>query len=283
MGRGFVKILVMGLVAFVNVMYWLIIYIKLYHGNLFYSSQMALLFWFPCILVLVGIFVAIRKLFQYQELQDHINFMTSMNDLRERQKSNIEMSILNDQYKQEQNIQELKEILDLLENNHYEEAKSKFKHFHQQSQYSEYIQYCDNTYINAILYNKIAIAKELNITINYDILLPKNDDLDIIDLPTIIFNLLDNAIEASQKAENKYISLRIRYSDKYISIYQKNANTEKMKEEISGLRGYGLKIIEEVVNKYDGYCEWQDNHTDFESRIMIKYKKGDFTYENSDC
>ena len=139
--------------------------------------------------------------------------------------------------------------------------------------------YCSNTYINAVLYNKLNKAKSLDIKVNYNIFLPNKDNLDILDLPTILFNILDNAIRANTNSNNhdRYIDLRINYNETYIIIYLNNSIDESSNvETINRLdRGYGLEIVESIVRKYDGNCVWESNRNHFDSKIILKYNLGE--------
>lgn len=275
------KILISVLTILLSFVFWNTIFIMHFFPNSDYSLLSTILLWSTLILFFIIIALIIKKLFLHQKLQYQINLINEVNALKQRQKKNIELSIANDNLELEKKINQLNTVLHLLKNNNFEDAKNSFNDLYVDINSKENINYCNNSYINAILYNKKSLAKQFNIIINHNIKLPEKDDLDIIDLPTIVFNILDNAIEACKYTYCPQIYLNIKYNDRYISIYQKNTNDKKNNEEIRGLHGYGLTIIEEIVKKYDGTCHWQDFENYYESIIMIKYKKEDFSYEFS--
>ena len=65
--------------------------------------------------------------------------------------------------------------------------------------------------IDSIVNYKFTRAEEIGISVDSEITIPNNLNLNSNDLVAILGNLLDNAIEASSKAENKYIKFRTSY------------------------------------------------------------------------
>lgn len=246
------KTCIMIFTGFIYFIFWLIMYVRLFYFEQFYSSIVSMLFWVPLALIIVIMVMIIKKLYQYQELQYKVDFMKQMDQLRKKQKDNIQLSIANDNLKLERNLSQLQIIAQFLRQNEYQKAKENFQSLYEGLKLDKTTYYCHNAYINAVLYHKKSLAEQFGITIIYDIKLPEKDDLDIIDLPTIIFNILDNAIEVNKQNKNGQIYLSMKYNEKYISIYQRNSNSHKEKEDFQGIHGYGLKIIEEIVEKYDG-------------------------------
>lgn len=265
-------ILISLLFGFILFMFWLIVYIRLFYSKLFFNLFASMLFWLPCVLTIIILIIVIIKLIHYQNDKDKITMIKGIEKLRKNQKDNIQMTIINDQKEQDKRLLQLQKIQQALKAGNYKEAKELFSLDYDKVKKNKSIHYCDNAYVNAVLYNKKIIAKEMGIKMTYNIMLPKEDELDVIDLPAVLFNILDNAIRACQNSDDKYINLQIKYNQQYLSIYQKNASSLKKEEEIQGLHGYGLQIVEEIVGKYDGICTWDDHDDYFESKIMLKYK-----------
>lgn len=233
------------------------------------------------LIVIIFMIMIIKKLYLFQKLEYKVQLVKEMNELKEKQKKDIELSIQKEDDKMQKNLEILKDISILLKNDQFTAAQKKFMLLYDGIQNKETVYYCNNSYVNAILYNKKLLASQFNISINYDIQLPENNDLEIIDLPAILFNILDNGINACKKINQSQIDLMIKYNNKYISIYQKNNNSDPFENKEQNLHGYGLKIVEEIVDKYDGICEWTNSEDYFESRIMLKYKREDFNDEIS--
>ncbi|WP_262421809.1 ATP-binding protein [Bacillus aquiflavi] len=114
-------------------------------------------------------------------------------------------------------------------------------------------------------------------------------DIKTIDLIKILSNLIDNALDATMEVPENERKLCVkcdRTSDHYLLrvtntgtpipvksadlIFQKGYSTKHLKE--GQVRGYGLYIVKEVVDKYRGTITFQSekNRTTFEVSIPIK-------------
>lgn len=131
--------------------------------------------------------------------------------------------------------------------------------------------------VDSIVNYKFTTAEEAGIAVNSEIAIPYDLDLPSNDLVAILGNLLDNAIEASSKAENKYINFRIEYDKGTIIIvlinsFDGNLNVEgniykTTKQDDSAMHGIGLRSIKSVIDKYNG--EMKISHTDNEFSVKI--------------
>ncbi|WP_243858678.1 GHKL domain-containing protein [Dorea longicatena] len=81
-------------------------------------------------------------------------------------------------------------------------------------------------------------------------------------------NLLDNAIEACEKINDKKRWIKIKIKKKNLLLYIEIANAlEEMPKQIqkefvsnkkdNGLHGYGMKNIQDIIKKYDGIFEYK--------------------------
>ena len=81
-------------------------------------------------------------------------------------------------------------------------------------------------------------------------------------------NLLDNALEACEKINDKKRWIKIKIKKKNLLLYIEIANAlEEMPKQIqkefvsnkkdNGLHGYGMKNIQDIVKKYDGIFEYK--------------------------
>ncbi|OOM16685.1 sensor histidine kinase [Clostridium saccharobutylicum] len=136
--------------------------------------------------------------------------------------------------------------------------------------------YTDNIPINAILNAKINQGELYGIQWELDVKVPKDLNIDIRDIGTVLGNILDNAIEASSMLEkgDKLINVIIHCKNNNMSIYIKNPknisgtaiNTWKKDKENHGI---GLKSVKKIVNKYNGIITCEDKNTDYEVNIMM--------------
>ncbi len=137
--------------------------------------------------------------------------------------------------------------------------------------------FCDNRIIDTVLFDKSNLAKKYSIKIIDDIIINEISDIDDFDLCRIFINLLDNAINATKnysgnKEKNIYISCK--ESDKYIYVKCINPTSLNIKttDKNSTLHGYGLKIIEDITEKYNGTFNTKNLDNTFIALISLKKK-----------
>lgn len=114
--------------------------------------------------------------------------------------------------------------------------------------------------INAIVASKQKIIRDQNIQFTHLISLPKGMDIDSMDIAVIVGNILDNAIEACQKVENKrMIHIIVRQYQSYLCIKVENSSRAellnkdlKTTKENPDAHGVGLETICSIVKKYGG-------------------------------
>ncbi|WAW15026.1 sensor histidine kinase [Peptostreptococcus equinus] len=126
-----------------------------------------------------------------------------------------------------------------------------------------------NFIADVVINDKIEDMDANNINYDIKVALPKETSLDNYELSSILFNTIDNAIEASLnlKEEDRKIIIRAELCGDYIkyAIYNnfkecssnenKDISKRKYAEKNSLSRGYGLKIVEDIVSKYGGHMK----------------------------
>ncbi|WP_240516032.1 GHKL domain-containing protein [Candidatus Izimaplasma bacterium ZiA1] len=135
-----------------------------------------------------------------------------------------------------------------------------------------------NVNLDAILNSKISLAIKNDIEVNYKAVVPKKLTVSDIDLCVLIGNLIDNAVEANEKIKDipKFIRVYIGIFKKQLYISVSNATNEvvkKMDEEYistkRGNHGHGLKRINLIVNKYDGYLNRKNEPGVFVTEVLL--------------
>ena len=140
-----------------------------------------------------------------------------------------------------------------------------------------------NTEIAAVISNNadayaLTRAKDNGIEVHLNVALPEELKIRDTDLCIVIGNLLENAIEASKKEENKRIKLRINRSNEYICMLVSNLYNGEIKKGHSGYysrkrdfkdTGIGLSSVSAVVEKYDGRMEVDHTNGEFNVFIMM--------------
>lgn len=137
--------------------------------------------------------------------------------------------------------------------------------------------YCEDNLILAILESKRMLAKHAGIQVDYQIFLPEKSVIQPADLSSVLFNILDNAIEAcrSSGSEEPHLSLSLTSSKGFLSVLVRNSkNPQEVFDHTttkndSFYHGLGLSIIEDICHKYDGSWQWNDCGNTFESVILL--------------
>lgn len=138
--------------------------------------------------------------------------------------------------------------------------------------------YSHNKMIDLVIYNKVQIMREKGIKDIVDVTLCENMNIVDIDIVTLLFNILDNAIEACDKIENsKFINIKI--FEKYNCIYIEVINSKSPHVIVDNLKttkddpmnhGIGITIIKNIVRKYKGDVLFEDNINTFRVKLFLK-------------
>ena len=140
--------------------------------------------------------------------------------------------------------------------------------------------YCKNSLINAIIISKSKICDKQGIRLSAEIKIPEALNILDTDICRILVNILDNAIEANEKEEkNKFIDLSIKENDGFIYLSTRNpfsgenigSTTKENKKE----HGYGLRILNDFAQKYDGYFKAESQSNTLSSLVVLKNEYSD--------
>lgn len=136
-----------------------------------------------------------------------------------------------------------------------------------------------NLQLDSILNAKLAIAEKGHIRIHCDASIPPQLHVSDLDLCVILGNLLDNAIESCRKIKDpdeRFIRVYIGILKKQLYISITNATSETVKQRTDhyfttkrGDHGHGLKRVDQVVKKYDGYLNRQNEPGVFATEIVL--------------
>jgi sensor histidine kinase regulating citrate/malate metabolism len=137
-----------------------------------------------------------------------------------------------------------------------------------------------NTAFDSIINYKLHGAKEKGITLDVVVTIPTKINVDVVDTITILGNLLDNAIEATQNTADKRIFLKVNFNKSRVVInventfggevkYKDNAIVSTKK---GGGHGYGLKNVQKSVDNYNGFLEVNHGKGVFSVDVILYVK-----------
>lgn len=136
-----------------------------------------------------------------------------------------------------------------------------------------------NTSIDSIINYKMNLASAKGISTEVNIEVPSDMPIRPEDMVVVIGNILDNAIEAVNRAGiNGYIYLDIKYKKGNMFIVCKNSfdgivniksNSIYTRKTDDIYHGLGLKSVEDVVKKYDGAIDFEYTDKEFKVNIIM--------------
>lgn len=181
---------------------------------------------------------------------------------------------------QTKTIQKLMVFQSFLEQGMYKQADAAIKDLNQTFQKERFHPYCQNNLLQAILEGKRIRAEQNHIQVSYEILLPENLSIATTDISSIFFNLLDNAIEACNASGHPSPAIRLsaNISNGFLTIYMHNTKnplqkfTHRTTKSESFSHGYGLSIIEDICQRYNGSYQWIDHGDIFDSIVLLQYE-----------
>ncbi|MBU3212063.1 sensor histidine kinase [Clostridium algidicarnis] len=137
-----------------------------------------------------------------------------------------------------------------------------------------------NVMMDAILNSKISIMKRHNIEVDFKAVLPEDLKISDVDLCVMVSNLLENAIEACVQVPVDGRFIRI-YTEVYGSqFYMSIQNSSKDNLDFNarnyisnkrGEHGFGMKRVQLLVDKYNGFLNLQNEPGIFASEITIPF------------
>ena len=170
----------------------------------------------------------------------------------------------------------------LEEGEHNLEIKELLDSSAQKLQSTSMKRYCENSIVNAILTIKSSNAKEKNISVESECGIPEEIGIEMIDLCSLFTNLLDNAIEACEKSEDvlqKEISIHAGVRGGYLTVKTENTYSQPVLREKGKFltskadqvnHGYGLKLIDDIIRKYEGNLKIDTQDGVFRVVAMLK-------------
>ena len=168
----------------------------------------------------------------------------------------------------------------ILDDEHVEEAKEYIKEISK-----PILRLCNTVWtgidvVDVVINSKLQRMQELHIESDINVELPENSNISSNDLCTILSNIIDNAIEATEQLpENKWIHITMRRINYFLFIRVVNSCNDVKKFEIlpdttkenKMFHGWGLQSVSDVVKKYEGTLECVNEKGEFAIKIMLPF------------
>lgn len=136
----------------------------------------------------------------------------------------------------------------------------------------------ENDELDSILNYQLGRAENLQCETDVKIEVPKERFMSDFDLNMLLSNLMDNALEAIEKTEERVLTVRIKYIKRmlYISVYNSyDGNVKKKGSKLLTTKiekeehGIGTTCIQSIIDKYQGEMTIQTSEDMFKSDIIL--------------
>ncbi len=137
--------------------------------------------------------------------------------------------------------------------------------------------------VDYLINSKIALAASQNIRVKTNIEFPRHTNIRSVDLVTVLGNLLDNSLEATEGIEDslRFINLTIRRINDMLVIKVENGcsvsptvvdgDLQTSKTDKT-LHGWGLKSVRTVAEHYDGTVETEHRGHTFRTVVTLSFE-----------
>ncbi|WZL81877.1 GHKL domain-containing protein [Vallitaleaceae bacterium 9-2] len=165
-----------------------------------------------------------------------------------------------------------------LNNNEINKAKTYISEFMDYANSSRWIKISENPTIDLIVGYYQELAREQNIDFQVRIDIPKDINIQDIDMSVLLGNLLENALEAAgdSQIDIPFIRLNIMCLNKRLIITLDNSfqtHPNKIKNRFLSTkgnhRGLGIGSIEHIAKKYNGSTQFDYHDQEFQSSVTL--------------
>jgi len=172
-------------------------------------------------------------------------------------------------------------LKDFTTNGNMDEIKSYLDSLVEDIEKSEIYSNTGNIAFDSIINYKLQNVKRDNIKLDLNVAVPPELSVEVVDIVTIVGNLLDNALEAVTKVSEKIIKIDIKFNKGSLFAKIENSFNGKVKyaegkaeNSIVSLKnssehGYGLKNIRQSVEKYNGHMKISHTENIFSTGVLL--------------
>lgn len=124
-----------------------------------------------------------------------------------------------------------------------------------------------NPALDVLLKEKLSLAKRSHIAVTHDVAIPKNFQIDDVDLCAVFSNILDNAVSACMEKppEERMLSVSAKVKSQFLIVEAANATSAVQPVPF----GTGLKNIQSIAEKYNGTLETELLNGTFRISVLL--------------
>lgn len=133
-----------------------------------------------------------------------------------------------------------------------------------------------NSMVDAMVNTKSKVAERKNIIFVVNAHISAACNIDGMDIANVLGNVIDNAIEASEKEKDAFIDISIHEEKKFLMITIKNKFTGKIQKNMATTKddnrfhGIGMESVKDQVEKYRGQINYKHVKDIFTVEIMLR-------------
>lgn len=253
---------VLSLILFVTIIEMSYLYAQLYGIGILLADTAVLVF------MNIYFFFLLRYLYRSKELEQEMEVSRRQNEIQYQYYGKLEKRYLESR----KILHDMKNHLQAVERIYHEEDRERGDQYvkdlyHMLNVLGEKY-YVPDRLLNIILNEKLDEAMKKGVEVKTEIGEVAFGDMKDIDITTIFANLLDNAVEASSRAEKKYLSIKMDEVRDFRVISLWNSCPEKEKKEPRH-QGLGLGNVSQTLSKYHGTLQTEKVGTEFRVNIML--------------
>lgn len=145
---------------------------------------------------------------------------------------------------------------------------------------------CGHPIVNAILSHYQLVAERLQIQFTVEVEMPENWGVEDLDLCVVLGNVLENAVEACQRVKDgeRQMSLFIKRKGNMVVMTMVNSYFGEVRpaadfsffssKRAGNVKGFGLRNIQGVIDKYQGVMDVTYSATRFQTAIVLNQQRG---------
>ena len=166
----------------------------------------------------------------------------------------------------------------LLEKQDYEKLGCQIQNMLQEIPTAEQLVTSGNYDFDVIVNRKLAEIKAKNIPIQVHISVPKELPYSTEDLFSLINNIMNNALEAALQSSDPKIFFNAKTQKNYFILTVQNSSSGNVLEDNPDLKttksnpkyhGYGIRLIRQIAEKYNGVADFSATKEAFICRVML--------------